>query len=55
MRREKKDTDLNLPPKKEIVIFAPMTEDQQNLYKATLNKHIEILLKKKKVNRKRQK
>lgn len=50
MRREKKETDLNLPPKKEIVVYAPLTETQQKLYKATLNKHLEILLNEKKVN-----
>lgn len=45
MRREKKETDLNLPKKKEMVIYAPMTETQHELYKATLNKHMDILLK----------
>lgn len=49
MRREKKETDLNLPKKKEIVIYAPMTETQHELYKATLNKHMDILLKQNKV------
>lgn len=49
MRREKKETDLNLPQKKEIVIYAPITETQQELYKATLNKHMEILLNQNKV------
>jgi len=49
LRREKKETDLNLPQKKEIVIYAPITETQQELYKATLNKHMEILLNQNKV------
>ena len=49
MRREKNETDLNLPPKKEIVIYAPLTETQKQLYEATLNKQMEILLNKKKV------
>ena len=49
MRREKNETDLNLPPKKEIVIYAPLTETQKELYEATLNKQMEILLNKKKV------
>lgn len=49
LRREKKETDLNLPPKKEIVVYAPLTEAQEELYKATLNKHMEILLKEEKV------
>lgn len=49
LRREKSETDLNLPQKKEIVVYAPITEVQQELYKATLNKHMEILLKEEKV------
>jgi len=49
LRREKKDTDLKLPPKKEIVIYAPLTETQKVLYEATLNKQMEILLNKEKV------
>lgn len=44
MRREKTETDIKLPPKKEIVIYAPLTKTQQELYKATLDKHLEILL-----------
>lgn len=48
LRREKKETDLNLPPKKEIVIYAPLTEAQKKLYEATLNKQMEILLNKEK-------
>ncbi|CAI6377398.1 unnamed protein product [Macrosiphum euphorbiae] len=48
LRREKNETDLNLPPKKEIVIYAPLTETQKQLYEATLNKQMEILLNKKK-------
>ncbi|XP_050542217.1 lymphoid-specific helicase-like isoform X2 [Daktulosphaira vitifoliae] len=48
LRREKKETDLKLPPKKEVVIYAPVTERQQELYKATLNKHMEVLLKQQK-------
>uniref|UniRef100_A0A2S2PYX8 Lymphoid-specific helicase n=1 Tax=Sipha flava TaxID=143950 RepID=A0A2S2PYX8_9HEMI len=46
LRREKIETDLNLPPKKEVLIYAPLTEVQQHLYKATLNKQLDILLKK---------
>ncbi|XP_050422479.1 lymphoid-specific helicase-like isoform X2 [Adelges cooleyi] len=48
LRREKKETDLNLPPKKEIVVYAPITEKQQELYMATLQKHMEVLLNKEK-------
>lgn len=49
LRREKNETDLNLPPKKEIVIYAPLTETQKQLYEATLNRQMEILLNKAKV------
>lgn len=51
MRREKKETDLKLPPKKEIIIYAPLTDVQQKLYRATLDKQLEILLKKDEVIR----
>ncbi|VVC28871.1 Helicase, C-terminal,Helicase superfamily 1/2, ATP-binding domain,P-loop containing nucleoside [Cinara cedri] len=46
LRREKKETDLKLPPKKEIVVYAPITEKQKELYQATLNSQMEILNKK---------
>lgn len=50
LRREKRETDLKLPMKKEIVIYAPITETQHELYKATLDKHMDILLNKKQVS-----
>lgn len=46
MRRQKTETDLNLPPKKEIVIYAPVTELQHKLYMATLSKEMNTLLNK---------
>ncbi|CAI6353834.1 unnamed protein product [Macrosiphum euphorbiae] len=46
LRRQKTETDLNLPPKKEIVIYAPITELQHKLYKATLSKEMNTLLNK---------
>jgi len=49
LRREKNETDLNLPPKKEIVVYAPLTDKQRELYTATLDKHLEVLLNKKRV------
>lgn len=49
LRREKIETDLKLPPKKEIVIYAPLTETQMELYEATLNRQMDILLNKPKV------
>jgi len=36
----KVDVDLNLPPKKEILVFTPMTTTQQELYKHILHKTI---------------
>ncbi|VVC32978.1 Hypothetical protein CINCED_3A016157 [Cinara cedri] len=48
LRREKKDTDLKLPPKKEIIVYAPITKMQKKLYQATLNHQLEILEKKEK-------
>ncbi|XP_022175551.1 lymphocyte-specific helicase-like [Myzus persicae] len=46
LRRQKSETDLNLPPKKEIVIYAPVTELQHKLYMATLSKEMDTLLNK---------
>ncbi|XP_033095411.1 lymphoid-specific helicase-like [Anneissia japonica] len=40
LRRLKSDVDLTIPPKKEIIVNAPMTSKQQEFYKATLDKSI---------------
>ncbi|EEB16258.1 lymphoid specific helicase, putative [Pediculus humanus corporis] len=45
LRREKKDVNLKLPPKKEILIYCPMTPSQKKLYQGILDKSIEILIK----------
>ncbi len=37
LRREKKDVELSLPPKKEILIYAPLSLKQQHMYKDCLN------------------
>jgi ATP-dependent DNA helicase len=43
LRREKSDVCFDIPPKKEIIIYAPLTELQHDLYKAVLNYNIEVL------------
>lgn len=47
LRRLKSDVELVIPPKKEIIVFCPLTKLQQTFYKATLNNTIENLLDKK--------
>lgn len=37
LRRVKTDVNLNLPPKKELIVYAPMTSIQVDLYKAVLD------------------
>lgn len=43
LRREKSDVCLDIPPKKEIIVYAPLTELQHNLYKTILNHDIDQL------------
>ena len=43
LRRVKADVNLNLPPKKELVVYAPMTPIQLDLYKAVLDYNFEKL------------
>lgn len=45
LRREKADVCLEIPPKKELVVYAPLTELQHDLYKAALNYDITSLSK----------
>nr|XP_018902642.1 PREDICTED: lymphocyte-specific helicase-like [Bemisia tabaci]XP_018902643.1 PREDICTED: lymphocyte-specific helicase-like [Bemisia tabaci]XP_018902644.1 PREDICTED: lymphocyte-specific helicase-like [Bemisia tabaci]XP_018902645.1 PREDICTED: lymphocyte-specific helicase-like [Bemisia tabaci] len=44
LRRRKVDVEINIPPKKELLVYAPMTTLQQDLYKATIDHTIERLL-----------
>ncbi|QQP56443.1 Uncharacterized protein FKW44_001113 [Caligus rogercresseyi] len=46
LRRIKSDIDYKIPPKKEILVYCPMTEHQKTMYKATLEKTIKELLEK---------
>ncbi|XP_049940622.1 lymphoid-specific helicase-like [Schistocerca serialis cubense] len=43
LRRLKTDVELKLPPKKEVLVYCPMTELQMALYKATVDRNIEML------------
>lgn len=45
LRRIKTDVCLEIPPRKEVVVYAPLTELQHNLYKAILTRDIELLSK----------
>ncbi|XP_067938071.1 lymphocyte-specific helicase-like isoform X2 [Watersipora subatra] len=47
LRRLKADVELNLPPKQELLVYAPLTQQQRTFYEATVNKTIMQLLKKK--------
>ncbi|XP_063240792.1 lymphoid-specific helicase-like isoform X2 [Bacillus rossius redtenbacheri] len=49
LRRVKADVELELPPKREVLVYAPMTEIQHELYRATLEYNIGLLQRKKEV------
>lgn len=38
LRRLKTDVELSLPPKKEVLVYAPLTQKQETFYKAALDK-----------------
>ena len=40
LRRVKSDVDLMIPPKKELIVYAPMTEEQQEFYTSTVDRTI---------------
>ncbi|XP_071519138.1 uncharacterized protein [Panulirus ornatus] len=42
LRRVKKDVDIDIPPKKELLVYTPMTPLQVKLYEATLTMNYEI-------------
>lgn len=44
LRRLKADVEYNLPPKKEYVLYAPLTEEQKRIYEAVLNRSLRKLL-----------
>ena len=46
LRRLKSDVELNLPPKQELLVYAPLTEHQRTFYEATVDKTIHQLLNK---------
>lgn len=47
LRRLKTDVELNIPPKKEVLVFAPLTALQKEYYEALVNKTIFQLIEKK--------
>ncbi|KAI0804694.1 SNF2 family N-terminal domain-containing protein [Irpex lacteus] len=44
LRRLKADVETNLPPKKEYVLYAPLTVKQREVYDAILNGHLRAIL-----------
>lgn len=50
LRRIKSEVNLKIPPKKELVVYAPLTKLQHDLYKAVLNYDLETLSKIEKPN-----
>ncbi len=50
LRRLKTDVELSLPPKKEVLVYAPLTLKQQTFYKASLDKTLPNIVGDKKVS-----
>lgn len=44
LRRLKSDVELNLPPKQEVMVYAPLTDQQRKFYEATVDKTINQML-----------
>lgn len=51
LRRLKTDVDLSIPPKKEVLVRCPMTIQQQNYYKTTLDRSVLDMITKKNVSK----
>lgn len=51
LRRLKQDVDLNIPPKKEMLVFAPLTLLQQEFYKNLVDRTILGYLEEKNVSK----
>ncbi|XP_015596569.1 lymphoid-specific helicase [Cephus cinctus] len=45
LRRLKSDVGLEVPPKKEVIVYTPITELQHDLYTAILNRDLQTLSK----------
>ena len=50
LRRLKQDVDMNIPPKKEVLVYAPLSTHQSEFYEATVNRTIFQKLEEKNVN-----
>lgn len=51
LRRLKSDVTLEVPPKKEIIVYAPLTAKQEAFYTAVVNKTIAKMLGQEKVTK----
>ena len=51
LRRLKQDVELKLPPKKELLVYAPMSATQQEFYTSTMDKTILDKIKEKNVSK----
>lgn len=50
LRRLKSDVELSLPPKKEVLVYAPLTQKQETFYKAALDRTLLNIVGDKKVH-----
>lgn len=49
LRRLKQDVDLKIPPKKEILVYAPLSAVQSEFYEATVNRTVLKMIEEKNV------